>query len=73
MEKQPICKQHLFASDFDQTLSFNDSGYVLSELLDIPTEEFERKAAGMAKLNLLVRDDTPATPTQISQAEGASA
>ena len=40
-------------SDFDRTLSFNDSGYVLSELLGIPTAEFERKAAGMAKLNLV--------------------
>jgi 2-hydroxy-3-keto-5-methylthiopentenyl-1-phosphate phosphatase len=46
-------KNYLFASDFDQTLSFNDSGYVLSELLGIPTEEFERKAAGMARLNLV--------------------
>src|SRR5205809_8140500 len=46
-------KRYLFASDFDQTLSFNDSGYVLSELLGIPTEEFERKASGMSKLNLV--------------------
>jgi len=28
-------KLYLFASDFDQTLSFNDSGYVLSELVGI--------------------------------------
>ena len=46
-------KRFLFASDFDHTLTFNDSGYVLSELLGIPTEEFERKAAGMAKLNFV--------------------
>jgi phosphoserine phosphatase len=46
-------KQYLFASDFDQTLSFNDSGYVLTELLGIPVEDFKRKAAGMAKLNLV--------------------
>lgn len=46
-------KQYIFASDFDQTLTFNDSGYVLSELVGIPTEEFERKARGMAKLNLV--------------------
>jgi 2-hydroxy-3-keto-5-methylthiopentenyl-1-phosphate phosphatase len=46
-------KHYLFASDFDQTLTFNDSGYVLSELVDIPTSEFERKAQGMAKLNLV--------------------
>jgi HAD superfamily phosphoserine phosphatase-like hydrolase len=46
-------KHYLFASDFDQTLTFNDSGYVLSELLNIPTAEFERKAEGMAKLRLV--------------------
>ena len=46
-------KRYIFASDFDQTLTFNDTGYVLSEMLGIPTEEFERKARGMAKLNLV--------------------
>jgi HAD superfamily phosphoserine phosphatase-like hydrolase len=46
-------KQYLFASDFDQTLTFNDTGYVLSEMLGISIEEFERKAKGMAKLNLV--------------------
>jgi HAD superfamily phosphoserine phosphatase-like hydrolase len=46
-------KHYLFASDFDQTLTFNDSGYVLSELLGISVEEFERKAQGMANLNLV--------------------
>ncbi len=46
-------KQYLFASDFDQTLTFNDSGYVLSEILGIPTEEFKRKATGMANLHLV--------------------
>jgi HAD superfamily phosphoserine phosphatase-like hydrolase len=46
-------KRYIFASDFDQTLSFNDSGYVLSELLGISTAEFERKTAGMTKLNLV--------------------
>jgi 2-hydroxy-3-keto-5-methylthiopentenyl-1-phosphate phosphatase len=46
-------KEYLFASDFDQTLSFNDSGFVLSELLGIPAHEFERKAQGMARLNLV--------------------
>lgn len=46
-------RHYLFASDFDQTLTFNDSGYVLSELLGISVEEFERKAKGMAKLNLV--------------------
>ena len=45
-------KHYLFASDFDQTLTFNDTGYVLSEVLGISVKEFERKAKGMAKLNL---------------------
>src|SRR6201987_475740 len=49
----PTIKDFIFASDFDQTLTFNDSGYVLSELVGIPTEEFERKAAGIARLNLV--------------------
>src|SRR5579872_4943212 len=52
MSKKPV-QRYLFASDFDQTLTFNDSGYVLSELVGIPPEEFERKAKGMAKLNLV--------------------
>jgi len=50
---EKLVKRFLFASDFDQTLSFNDSGYVLSEMLGIPVEEFERKATGMAALNLV--------------------
>src|SRR6202167_1299859 len=52
MSEKPV-KRYIFASDFDQTLTFNDSGYVLSELVGIPTAEFERKAQGMAKLNLV--------------------
>jgi 2-hydroxy-3-keto-5-methylthiopentenyl-1-phosphate phosphatase len=48
-----ILKRYLFASDFDQTLSFNDSGLVLSEVLGIPAEEFQRKVAGMAELSLV--------------------
>jgi len=52
-EKMTPKKRFIFASDFDQTLSFNDSGYVLSELLGISTSEFERKTAGMTKLNLV--------------------
>jgi phosphoserine phosphatase len=44
-------KGYLVASDFDQTLSFNDSGLVLSELVGIPG--FEEKVAGLAKSNLV--------------------
>jgi 2-hydroxy-3-keto-5-methylthiopentenyl-1-phosphate phosphatase len=52
MSEKPL-KHYLFASDFDQTLTFNDSGFALSQLVGIPTEEFERKVKGMAKLNLV--------------------
>ncbi|MGH9835265.1 MAG: haloacid dehalogenase-like hydrolase, partial [Blastocatellia bacterium] len=44
-------KHYLFASDFDQTLSFNDSGLVLSEMLGITG--FEDRVAGMARINLV--------------------
>ncbi|MFN7946108.1 MAG: haloacid dehalogenase-like hydrolase [Blastocatellia bacterium] len=44
-------KNYLLASDFDQTLSFNDSGIVLSELLGVT--DFAEKAAGMAQINLV--------------------
>jgi 2-hydroxy-3-keto-5-methylthiopentenyl-1-phosphate phosphatase len=46
-------RHYLFASDFDQTLSFNDSGYALSEMLGISSDEFHWKATGMARLNLV--------------------
>ncbi|MGC1227085.1 MAG: haloacid dehalogenase-like hydrolase, partial [Candidatus Sulfotelmatobacter sp.] len=52
MADKPL-RRYIFASDFDQTLTFNDSGYVLSELVGIPVDEFERKAKGMAKINLV--------------------
>jgi len=48
-----LLKRYIFASDFDQTLTFNDSGYVLSEMVGIPVAEFERKIKGMSKLNLV--------------------
>ena len=53
---ETILKHYLFASDFDRTLTFNDSGYVLAEMVGISAEEFERKATGMAKLNLVQQD-----------------
>src|SRR3954466_13965878 len=52
-EKIQPRKRYIFASDFDQTLSFNDSGYVLAEILGISPGEFERKTTGMTKLNLV--------------------
>jgi HAD superfamily phosphoserine phosphatase-like hydrolase len=44
-------KEYLVASDFDQTLSFNDSGIVLSELLG--RAGFKEKVAGMARTHLV--------------------
>ena len=44
-------KVYLVASDFDQTLSFNDSGRVLSEILGI--SGFDEKVSGLAKANLV--------------------
>jgi len=44
-------KHYLLASDFDQTLSFKDSGLVLSELLGI--SGFEDRVAGLAGSNLV--------------------
>jgi len=44
-------KHYLLASDFDQTLSFNDSGIVLSEMLGITS--FREKVAGLSQLNLV--------------------
>jgi hypothetical protein len=41
----------LLASDFDQTLSFKDSGVVLSELLGV--SGFEERVAGLARCNLV--------------------
>ena len=49
----PLIKQYLLASDFDQTLSFNDSGLVLSELVGIPAKIFEAKVATLAVQNLV--------------------
>lgn len=51
METGTFRKKYLLASDFDQTLSFNDSGKVLSELLG--TSGFEEKVAGLARINLV--------------------
>lgn len=46
-----ITKNYLFASDFDQTLSFNDSGLILSEMLGI--QGFEDRVAGLSRIHLV--------------------
>ncbi len=44
-------KQYLFVSDFDQTLSFNDSGLVLSKLLGM--SDFTKRVAGLSDIHLV--------------------
>lgn len=46
-----MVQQFLLASDFDQTLSFNDSGVVLAELIGVPG--FHDKVRGLAQINLV--------------------
>jgi HAD superfamily phosphoserine phosphatase-like hydrolase len=49
-EPAPL-RQYLLISDFDHTLTFDDSGEVLSRVLG--TTHFERKVAGLARINLV--------------------
>ena len=49
--KPDTTTDYLVASDFDQTLSFNDSGYVLAEMLGI--SDFEEKVTGLSRSNLV--------------------
>lgn len=49
-DKTKSVKHYLMASDFDQTLSFNDSGIVLSELLG--SSRFEERVAGLSRIHL---------------------
>lgn len=44
-------KHYLLASDFDQTLSFNDSGIILSDVLGVPG--FREKVTALSRLNLV--------------------
>ena len=44
-------RHFLVASDFDQTLSFHDSGRVLAEMLGVT--DFDAKVEGLAKTNLV--------------------
>lgn len=47
----PIVQRYLLASDFDQTLSFNDSGVVLSELIGL--HDFHGKVKGLSDIHLV--------------------
>ncbi len=44
-------QRYLVACDFDQTLSFNDSGLVLSELIGV--SDFQQKVAGLSGIHLV--------------------
>src|SRR4051795_4540673 len=44
-------REYLLVSDFDQTLSFNDSGIVLSDLLGIAG--FAERIAGLSRIHLV--------------------
>ncbi len=44
-------KEYLFVSDFDQTLSFNDSGLVLSKMLGMT--DFNERVAGLSEVHLV--------------------
>jgi phosphoserine phosphatase len=44
-------KLYLLGSDFDQTLSFNDSGQVLAEMMGI--DDFHEKVTGLSRSNLV--------------------
>jgi 2-hydroxy-3-keto-5-methylthiopentenyl-1-phosphate phosphatase len=46
-----MIQQFLLASDFDQTLSFNDSGVVLSELIGL--HDFHGKVKGLSDIHLV--------------------
>ena len=46
-----MAQQYLLASDFDQTLSFNDSGVVLSELIGL--HDFHAKVKGLSDIHLV--------------------
>jgi len=46
-----VSRQHLFISDFDQTLSFHDSGLVLGEILGI--SDLRERIEGLARIHLV--------------------
>ena len=50
-DKSSLARHYLLASDFDQTLSFNDSGFILSDLLG--STDFEDKVRGLSRIHLV--------------------
>ena len=50
-DRGSLFKQYLLISDFDQTLSFNDSGIVLSEMLGI--SGFQERITGLSRIHMV--------------------
>jgi len=50
-EREAAVKDYLFVSDFDQTLSFNDSGIVLSDLIGV--SGFAERIQGLSRIHLV--------------------
>ncbi|MGH9895219.1 MAG: haloacid dehalogenase-like hydrolase, partial [bacterium] len=50
-ERTGMARHYLVACDFDQTLSFNDSGLVLSELIGIAG--YRERVAGLSGIHLV--------------------
>src|SRR5262249_12856646 len=48
---QKPSKRYLLVSDFDQTLSFHDSGHVLADLVN--NSDFGRRVAGLSDIHLV--------------------
>jgi len=51
MLERNMAKHYMLVSDFDQTLSFNDSGLALSQLLGI--HDFEERVSGLSRINFV--------------------
>ncbi len=51
VDRETRIKEYMLVSDFDQTLSFHDSGVVLSEMLGIPN--FMERTDGLSKIHLI--------------------
>ena len=46
-------EKYLFVSDFDKTLSLEDTGYLLADKIGITPEDFEKKIAQIGRTNLV--------------------
>ena len=46
-------EKYLFVTDFDKTLSLEDSGYLLADKINIPPETFEKKIQAVCRKNLV--------------------